>query len=196
MPKHSAVSSVTQRLDLAQRQGTPAQRENSPAMCGLLASEDHRPARSAGHDTIRQRTTPPTSGPTTPTRTPVPFPQELALKLSAAVKQYVGETVVTDEVGRRFSPWDLQDAFRTARKEVNGLPEGFRFHDLRHYFASLLISSGADVKVVQKRLRHASAMTTLNTYGHLWPDADESARAAVAVVMAARADSLAKRFAD
>jgi len=126
----------------------------------------------------------------------VPFPQELALKLSAAVKQYVGETVVTDEVGRRFSPWDLQDAFRTARKEVNGLPEGFRFHDLRHYFASLLISSGADVKVVQKRLRHASAMTTLNTYGHLWPDADESARAAVAVVMAARADSLAKRFAD
>jgi len=95
----------------------------------------------------------------------VPFPQELALKLSAAVKQYVGETVVTDEVGRRFSPWDLQDAFRTARKEVNGLPEGFRFHDLRHYFASLLISSGANVKVVQKRLRHASAMTTMN----LWP---------------------------
>jgi hypothetical protein len=61
-----------------------------------------------------------------------------------------------------------------------------------HYFASLLIASGADVKVVQKRLRHASAMTTLNTYGHMWPDADESARAAVGVVLAARADSLVK----
>ena len=73
---------------------------------------------------------------------------------------------------------------------MKGLPEGFRFHDLRHYFASLLIASGADVKVVQRRLRHASAMTTLNTYGHMWPDADESARAAVAVVLAARADSL------
>src|ERR671913_543812 len=36
-----------------------------------------------------------------------------------------------------------------------------------------------------------SAMTTLNTYGHMWPDADESARAAVAVVLAARADSVA-----
>ena len=44
---------------------------------------------------------------------------------------------------------------------------------------SLLIASGADVKVVQARLRHASAKTTLDTYGHLWPDADESARRAV-----------------
>ena len=35
--------------------------------------------------------------------------------------------------------------------------------------ASLLIASGADVKVVQARLRHASAKTTLDTYGHLWP---------------------------
>jgi integrase len=28
----------------------------------------------------------------------------------------------------------------------NGLPEGFTFHDLRHYLASLLIASGADIK--------------------------------------------------
>jgi hypothetical protein len=55
----------------------------------------------------------------------VPIPQELALELSAAVKHYAGEMVVTDKVGRRFSPWDLQAAFRTSRKEVNGLPEGF-----------------------------------------------------------------------
>ena len=40
-----------------------------------------------------------------------------------------------------------------------------------------------------RRLRHASAMTTLNTYGHMWPDADESSRAAVAMVLAAREDS-------
>jgi hypothetical protein len=32
-------------------------------------------------------------------------------------------------------------------------------------------------------------MTTLNTYGHMWPDADESSRAAVGVVLAARKDS-------
>ncbi|HEY5515339.1 MAG TPA: tyrosine-type recombinase/integrase [Pengzhenrongella sp.] len=70
------------------------------------------------------------------------------------------------------------------------MPDGFRFHDLRHYFASLLIASGADVKVVQVRLRHASATTTLDAYSHLWPDTEESTRAAVDVVLAARADSL------
>lgn len=123
---------------------------------------------------------------------PVPIPQELALELSAAVARWGGLTVVTDEIGRASSPWAIERAIRSSRRKVEGLPEGFRFHDLRHYFASLLIASGADVKVVQTRLRHASAMTTLNTYGHMWPDADESARAAVGAVLAARADSLAR----
>jgi integrase len=52
---------------------------------------------------------------------------------------------------------------------------------------STSFASGADVKVVQARLRHASAKTTLDTYGHLWPDSDESTRAAVDAVLAARA---------
>ncbi|MBV9854957.1 MAG: integrase [Streptosporangiaceae bacterium] len=52
--------------------------------------------------------------------------------------------------------------------------------------ASLLIVSGADVKTVQARLRHASVKTTLDTYGHIWPDRDESARAAVDAVITAR----------
>jgi integrase len=76
---------------------------------------------------------------------------------------------------------------RTAR---TGLPDGFRYHDLRHYLGSLLIASGADVRTVQARLRHASAKTTLDTYGHLWPDRDESTRAAVDAVLQDRADSV------
>ena len=32
---------------------------------------------------------------------------------------------------------------RKARSEVKNLPAGFRYHDLRHYFASLLIADGA-----------------------------------------------------
>jgi len=126
-------------------------------------------------------------------RTPVPIPQELALELSAAVAEWAGETVVTDGTGRPAAPWLIERAVRSARVCVPGLPEGFRFHDLRHYLASLLIGSGLDVKVVQSRLRHASAGTTLNTYGHLWPDADESAQAAVGAVFTARADSLRTR---
>ena len=71
-----------------------------------------------------------------------------------------------------------------------GLPEGFHYQDLRHCLASLLIASGADVKAVQARLRHASATATLSTYSHLWPDKDESARAAVDAVLAARAEQI------
>ena len=86
----------------------------------------------------------------------------------------------------RCGPWILQRAIRDVREKIEGLPEGFSFHDLRHYLASLLIASGADIKTVQARMRHASARTTLDTYGHLWPDADESTRAAIDVVIEAR----------
>jgi integrase len=82
----------------------------------------------------------------------------------------------------------VERATRTAREKVDGLPAGFRDHDLRHHFASLLIASGADVKTVQARLHHASAKTTLDTYGHIWPDLGESTRAAVDGVIAARAE--------
>ena len=60
-----------------------------------------------------------------------------------------------------------------------GLPKGTRYHDLRHTYASALISSGCSVKAVQMSLGHESAVTTLNTYAHLWPDDDERARNAV-----------------
>lgn len=126
-------------------------------------------------------------------RAQIPIPRELALMLSAAVKRSRAGTVVTDPLGGPSSPWAIERAIRAHRDNVEGLPQGFRFHDLRHYFASLLIASGLDVKVVQTRLRHASAVTTLNTYGHMFPDRDETARAAVAAAIAARtasADSL------
>jgi integrase len=125
-------------------------------------------------------------------RTPIPIPGELALELSSAVARWPGQTVVTDGSGGAAPPWSLERAVRAARKPAS-LPEAFRFHDLRHYLASMLIAAGADVKVVQARLRHASATTTMNTYGHLMPDADESARAAVGAVLAARAASLRTR---
>lgn len=43
----------------------------------------------------------------------------------------------------------------------------FGLHGLRHLFASLLVSSGADIKFAQDRLGHASATTTLDIYSHV-----------------------------
>jgi len=125
-------------------------------------------------------------------RTPVPVPRSLALELAAHVERWPsgGGSLLTGADGGQLSTWALERAMRAARAKVPGLPAGFRYHDLRHYFASLLIASGADVKTVQARLRHASAKTTLDDYGHLWPDKDESTRAAVDAVLQDRADSL------
>lgn len=118
-------------------------------------------------------------------KTSVPIPRSLAVELSKSVGD--AETLLTNMWGQQLAPWTLERHFRDARVKVDGLPAGFRYQDLRHYLASLLISSGADVKVVQARMRHASAKTTLDTYAHLWPDSDDSTRAAVDAVLAARA---------
>lgn len=64
-----------------------------------------------------------------------------------------------------------------AAAEAIGLPD-LHPHQLRHTAASLAIASGADVKVVQQMLGHASATMTLDTYGHLFEDRlDDVARA-------------------
>ena len=87
--------------------------------------------------------------------TPVPFPHSLALELSAHVSATArrGDWLLTNEWGQQLTPWTLERAIRSARTKVPGLPPTFTYHDLRHHFASLLIASGADVKVVQARLK-------------------------------------------
>lgn len=71
-----------------------------------------------------------------------------------------------------------------------GLPAGTGFHSLRHYSASLLIRHGESVKTVQARLGHASAVETLDTYSHLWPDSDDRTRDAVDSVLGTLAVNL------
>jgi integrase len=53
--------------------------------------------------------------------------------------------------------------------EASGLGQ-LRIHDLRGTAASLMISSGANIKAVQRQLGHASAAMTLDLYGHLYED--------------------------
>jgi integrase len=55
-------------------------------------------------------------------------------------------------------------------RKAADLPAGFRFHGLRHHFASTLVSAGVDLLVVQKLLTHKDAKTTAR-YAHLAPGA-------------------------
>lgn len=63
--------------------------------------------------------------------------------------------------------------FAGAVKRTQSADETFRRvtpHDLRHTAASLAISAGANVKVIQRMLGHKSAKVTLDTYAALFPD--------------------------
>ena len=62
---------------------------------------------------------------------------------------------------------DIRRSFRTALKRA-GI-ENFRFHDLRHTFASHLVMSGVDLKTVQELMGHKTINMTLR-YAHLSPD--------------------------
>lgn len=50
-----------------------------------------------------------------------------------------------------------------------------RFHDLRHSHASLLLSLGEKMKVIQERLGHSSITLTMDTYSHLTEEDEQSA---------------------
>ncbi len=52
----------------------------------------------------------------------------------------------------------------------------YRFHDLRHTCAALLIAQGAHPKEIQERLGHSTITLTFDRYGHLLPSLDERLR--------------------
>lgn len=43
------------------------------------------------------------------------------------------------------------------------------FHDLRHFYAFMLIEPGESAKCVSDQLGHSSIQVTFDTYGHLFP---------------------------
>jgi len=124
-------------------------------------------------------------------------PRLAPAKTTASVRTIPVPQAVLDEIARhleRYSPgpWGLifTDGKGTPirrnalghvwrRAAVRAGVDGFSPHDLRHYAASVLIDQGASVKAVQRHLGHASATTTLDTYAHLWPDAEDVTRRAL-----------------
>jgi len=55
-------------------------------------------------------------------------------------------------------------------RKAAALPDNFRFHGLRHHFASTLVSAGYDLHLVQRLLTHKDSRTT-QRYAHLSPGA-------------------------
>ncbi|MCX6427305.1 MAG: tyrosine-type recombinase/integrase, partial [Actinobacteria bacterium] len=62
------------------------------------------------------------------------------------------------------------EMFRVAARTV-GLKVGEGLHQLRHTCVSVLIAEGANPKEIQEWVGHASIEETMDTYGHLFPNA-------------------------
>jgi integrase len=109
--------------------------------------------------------------------------EELAVHLAGKAPDDLAFTTATGSVLRNRN---ARRAWFDAAASAIGVT-GLTPHELRHTAASLAVSAGANVKVVQRMLGHASAAMTLDTYADLF-DADLD-------TVADRLDEVARRAA-
>lgn len=105
------------------------------------------------------------------------------LEMAAAERWKENGLVFPSTVGTLANPSNVTHRFQALLKE-HGFPR-WRFHDLRHATASILLANGASLAEVQKVLRHSSYALTANLYTHLTPELAER-----------NADRMASAFGD
>ena len=91
--------------------------------------------------------------------------------------------VFPNRVGK---PMDHNNLYKRDFKKTlarAGLPLTFRFHDLRHTCATLLLSRNVNQKVVQEMLGHATIIQTMDTYSHVLPTMQDAATEAMESVL-------------
>ncbi len=117
------------------------------------------------------------------------LPDELVATLADHVARHRsggsdrGRWLFVDVAGRPFHPQRVNHRWCRARKAAGA--DHVCMHDLRHFYASGLIAAGCDVVTVQRALGHSSATTTLTTYAHRWPTAEDRTRVAAGQLWAA-----------
>jgi integrase len=100
----------------------------------------------------------------------IPLPQVVVDALAAHIERFPVDhpdrLVFTDEDGRALRRTAFSREIWRPTVSAVGARRGTGFHELRHFYASLLIRHGESVKTVQRRLGHATAAATLDTYAH------------------------------
>jgi integrase len=93
------------------------------------------------------------------------IPMDETVKTTLKGMEKKGDHVFCSEEGKTFVR--LQRSFEAALRK-SGI-ENFRFHDLRHTFASNLVMAGEDLNTVRELLGHKDLTMTLR-YAHLSPN--------------------------
>lgn len=97
-------------------------------------------------------------------RREIPINNILKKTLSRIIRRLDTSYVFHNNDGKRYK--DIKHSWQTAVKRA-GIKD-FRFHDLRHTFASQLVMAGVDIVTVKELLGHKSLIMTLR-YAHLAP---------------------------
>jgi integrase len=92
-----------------------------------------------------------------------------------------GQPVFADGYGRRFEPTYANRQLHLTLKRA-GLPH-IRLHDLRHGYASALLTEGVPLLTVSRLLGHSSIVITSDTYAHLTQSMTRDAAAAMGRVL-------------
>ena len=111
----------------------------------------------------------------------IPMIPELKKALQAhQLKQMVEQSknpknlVFTNTVGNIINPSNLDSRVLKPALTLAGL-RSVRFHDLRHSYATALLSSGEPLRYVSKLLGHSDASITLKVYSHVLPETEVDA---------------------
>lgn len=112
-------------------------------------------------------------------RRTIPLPPSVAVELRAhrtrqkEERLWMGsrwrdaDFVFTTTIGTPLDGTNVTHRFQVLLREA-GLPR-YRFHDLRHTAASLMLRQGVPARVVMETLGHSQINLTLNTYSHVMP---------------------------
>jgi len=95
----------------------------------------------------------------------VPMNETVQKTIIGVLKNPESQYIFCNKDGKPYR--DIKKSFFTALKNTGII--NFRFHDLRHTFASQLVMAGVDLNTVRELLGHKSIDMTLR-YSHLSPD--------------------------
>jgi integrase len=104
-------------------------------------------------------------------RLSIPVPERVMPILSGRISgRFPGQPAITSPNGSLLGleNWKRSTRWRTVIGEI-GRPT-LRVHDLRHTYASLARRAGADLRLLQKMMGHASITVTAHIYADLYDD--------------------------
>lgn len=134
----------------------------------------------------------------------VPLPEPVSLAIAAQLEQFPARRVTLPWLEPGGKPRTEMLVFTTVRglgihrttfntdvwrpaRQAAGLANAREngMHALRHYYASVLLAGGVDIRALSEYLGHHDPAFTLRIYAHLMPGADDRARRAVEAALAA-----------